>query len=123
MARKTIYRYKCRMFQHGHEQTGDFEHYRLSPDPRSGISGKLNGHFSITWLAERWTVDFPDGLHRQRHSPADESRYHIGNRDFASELPGVIYLASVGEGGCKIVKHETFSEPDEANPAQLEEIR
>ncbi len=119
MARKTIYRYRCRMFQHGNEQTGDFEHYRLSPDPHVGINGKRDDHWAITWLAERWTIEFPDGLRRARFCPADETRYHIGNKDFSCELSGVIYLASVNEEGSRIVKHEIFPEPIELTALEM----
>jgi hypothetical protein len=117
MTRKTIHRYRYRWFQRETELTLEGDQWRLTPMP-TGITraARHPGHWSIRWLAERWVIDFPNGLHRARHCPEDAIRYRIGRTPHQCELDGVVYLAGVGQDGAKIVKHETFPDPDGANP-------
>ncbi len=117
MSRKKIHRYRYRMFQDETIVTHEGDQWRLSPMP-TGITraARHPGHWNIRWLAECWTIDFPTGLHRARYCAEDATRYHIRNRDHSCELSGVVYLASVGQDGAKIVKHEKFPDPPEANP-------
>lgn len=116
MPTKIIYRYEHRAYQDGHVETLRTEEFRLSrlTPARTALTGNQAGRWCLTWLAERWIIDFPQGLHR--HRGGEPSRYRVGFSQTALTLAQVINMARY-KADCDILLYKRFPDPEAVSRA------